>query len=404
MGWDTCKLHSRVVERVKKIIQEKYHISPKALCINASHTHSAPALVEQHAIASKYFDADYTEFIVDQAVNVVGDAINGLMPVRLRYCEYMCTSVGINRRNAPSFKPLFKPNFKGAVDHTAQIVAVESIKDGKLIGVAVKYACHPVTVGPMGLGADYPGFMRSFIEKRHPGAIAIFLQGCAGDVRAQMVDNDITIFTAGRASDLSAKVKKGSPKFIGFSVEAAEQFGRDLGMAVEWALNKPGIDIIGSIEVGYDVIDLPLRRLQRSEYLEMSREPGRRGAWGRKFLSSIDRGEPIPTSWPYHIQVFRFGSGNSTAPFVLVALQGEPSTEYGFNVRKMLQPANTIVIGYSNNMVTYVPTAQQVREGGYEPNAYKYGNLLPGGYNTAAESMILEAAFNLARPKAAEHK
>ena len=355
-------------------------------------------------MAPKYFDAEYAEFVVEQAVKVVGDALSKLVPVTLRYCEYMCTSVGINRRNPPAFKPLFKPNLKGPVDHRVQVVAAESVTDGKLVAVAVKYACHPVTVGPTGLGSDFPGFMRKFIEKRHPGAVAIFLQGCAGDVRVQMLDNDVTTFVGGKASDFSTKIDADTSKFIGEAKEEmAERFGRDLAMAVEWALNKPGIPITGPIKIDYEVIELPLTRLTRSEYLGASNEPGRRGDWGKKFLGKLDRGEPLPTTQPYHIQVFSLGADSKT-PFLLVALQGEPFTEYGFNLGQMLQPANTIVIGYSNNMVTYVPTAQAVKEGGYEPNAYKHGKSLPGGYSAEAEQMILKTAVKLARPKAAAHK
>jgi len=64
----------------------------------------------------------------------------------------------------------------------------------------------------------------------------------------------------------------------------------------------------------------------------------------------------------------------------------------------MLQPAATIVLGYSNGVVTYLPTARGLEEGGYEAEAYRFYRL-PGPYSPDAEKTVLEAAVKLARPK-----
>jgi len=82
----------------------------------------------------------------------------------------------------------------------------------------------------------------------------------------------------------------------------------------------------------------------------------------------------------------------------LVALDGEVFTEYGLNLGQMLQPATTVVLGYSNGVVTYLPTARGILEGGYEPNAFRTFRV-PGPYTTEVESIVLQAAAELARPK-----
>ena len=376
MGWDFIDAHHLVVDRVKEIVHEKFHIAPEAFCINSSHTHSAPPLLQQEAVSPDYFDPNYADFVVNTAVAVVGDAINKLVPAKLQYCERMCTSVGINRRGPPTYS--FKPNLEGPVDHRVQIVSANSLTDGKLIAIVVKYACHPSVVGPTGLGSDYQGFMRRFVEKRHPGAIVIFLQGCGGNIDCQIIDDDVT-------------------KFLGWSVERAKWFGQNLGMAVEWALNEQGTPITGPIEVEYEVISLPLGKVPARQYREAAGRGGYFGAWGKKFSAMLDRDEPIPTTWPYRIQAFRLGS-NSETPFTLVALQGEVFTEYGLHLAERLKPANAIVLGYSNDATTYVPTSQAFKQGGYEIGAFTWW-LVPGPYTTAVESMVLEAATKLARPK-----
>ena len=379
MGWDFCNVLAPVANQVKEAVRQKYGIAPQAFCINASHTHSAPPLMEPEAMKRQFFDADYAKFVVEQAVQVVGDAINNLAAVRLRYCEYPATSVGVNRRLKTGGNVAMQPNFAGAVDHRVQVIAAESLEDNQLKGVIVKYACHPVTVGPAGLGSDYPGFMRNFLEERHRPAVVVFLQGCGGDVRIQIVDEYAT-------------------KFIRESEEqVARRLGRDLGCSVEWALNKQGTPITGPIEYEYKTIDLPLGKVTESQYRKAADSNTYKNRWGKKHLAMLESSQPIPETQPYRIQVFRLGA-DSKNPFILIALQGEVFTEYGFNLAERLKPANTIVLGYSNHMAGYVCTAEAIKQGGYEPQAYPFWKIA-GPYTTAAEAMILEATAKLAQSK-----
>jgi hypothetical protein len=112
------------------------------------------------------------------------------------------------------------------------------------------------------------------------------------------------------------------------------------------------------------------------------------------YTEMLKRGEKIPKIWPYRIQAFRMGAAPN--PLTLVALDGEVFCEYGLNIGRMLQPADVIVLGYSNGVVTYVPTAKGLDEGGYEADAYRFFRL-PGPYSKDAEKILLEAAVKLAR-------
>ena len=82
----------------------------------------------------------------------------------------------------------------------------------------------------------------------------------------------------------------------------------------------------------------------------------------------------------------------------VVALDGEVFCEYGLNLARMLQPAPVIVLGYSNGVAAYLPTAKAIRDGGYEPNAFRWWQL-PGPYRPECESLVLQSAAALARPK-----
>ena len=246
MGWDFAVIHHSFMDRIKTMIHEKYGIDPALIYLNLSHTHSAPPLTPREALLPEHFDPKYTKFVLKEAMTVVKEALERLSPARIQYAEDTCDTIAINRRLGKPGQVRLAPNPNGAVDHRVQIVAAKAESDGKLIGVAVRYSCHPCTINNA-VGSDYPGFMRRFVEQNHPGAVALFLQGCCGDVRNRSVDKDLTKFVAG-------------------TVEQAEGFGRDLSEAVERALKKPGVPIAGPIEVNYAEISLPVKKIPTKVY------------------------------------------------------------------------------------------------------------------------------------------
>lgn len=376
MGWDFAVIRNSFMNRIKMIIHEKHGIDPSLICFNLSHTHSAPPLTPQLVLLPEHFDPQYERFVIKEMMAVVKDALERLTPARLLYAEDTCDTIAINRRLGKPGQVQLAPNPEGAVDHRVQIITAEAKSNGKLIGVAVRYACHPCTVNNA-VGSDYPGFMRQFVEQNHPDAVALFLQGCCGDVRNRSVDKDLTRFVAG-------------------TVEQAEDFGRDLAEAVERALKKPGVPIVGPIEVNYAEITLPVKKIHASVYEQAAiRNDASSGAWGKMYWEMIQRGEKVPETVPYRIQTFRFGRGKS--PFTLVALDGEVFTQYAFKLERMLQPGTTVVLGYSNGMMAYVPTASAVHEGSFEVNSSFRWYRLPGPYTDEVESIILQAAAKIAR-------
>jgi hypothetical protein len=375
MGCDFCLVRAVVVDRIKSQIERRFGIPPEAVCINSSHTHSAPPLTVWEAVQPDHFDQKYSDRVIDEAVAVVGAAISRLQPARVRYVTDRC-QVGINRRLGRSGSVRMLPNPDGVVDHRVQVVVAESVETGKLIGVAVKYACHPVTVVNLGLGSDYPGYMRKIFEERHPGAVAVFLQGCGGDVRIRVVNEDMTGWISG-------------------SFAAAERFGRELADAVDRSLESQGEPLTGPLNYAASEISLPVKVRSAEEYAAAaSRNDAFTGTWGTKFSDMLEAGQSIPNEIPFRLQSFQFGRGD--AAFNVVALDGEVLTEYGFKIEERLGTRDAIVLSYSNGVVSYIPTKQALLEGGYETTAYQWYRL-PGPFDVKVEAMIVNEAVRLAK-------
>ena len=53
--------------------------------------------------------------------------------------------------------------------------------DGSLLAVVFGYACHCTVLDFNKFCGDYAGFAQVDLEKRHPGAQAMFVAGCGGD-------------------------------------------------------------------------------------------------------------------------------------------------------------------------------------------------------------------------------
>ena len=377
MGMDFCVLRHRVVDHIKQEIQKAHGIEPAWVCINASHTHSAPPLTADLTVLPEHLDQRYSDRVLSEAVAVVGDAMERLEPARVRYALDRC-QVGISRRLLRDGKLLFIPNSDGVVDHRVQVVAAESCETEKLIGVAVKYACHPVTITGLGLGSDYPGYMRKIVEQRHPGAVAVFLQGCGADVRIRAVNEDMTDWVEG-------------------DFAMAERFGAELADAIERGLDQAAdnvVEVTGPIQAAYHQIELPVEPFEDEVYQEAAKaDDVFLGNWGRRFAELIADGKPVPRSIPYRIQAFHFGAPDHGLK--VVALDGEVFTEYGLKLEQILGRGPFIALGYSNGVVTYIPTARAMVEGGYETTAFRYF-LVPGPFRQGVEKQILSEAIRVA--------
>ena len=305
LGWDFCNADRIAVDKVKERIFNEYDIPAENVCINASHTHSAPPLVKKSAMLPEFFDPQYAEFVLDQAVNVVGDAIKSLQKAEL--CYYSDSSdVAFNRRKIIDGEMSMKPNPSGVTDRSVQVITAISKDTKKEFALLIKYACHPVTVGPRGLGADYPGYLRLFVEKNHPNTTAMFLQGTGANTRIRVLNSDTTGWVDG-------------------TPERAKEFGLSISEGVERAVQKQGEPIVGPIIVNYAEIQLPIQDYPESRYREASANPKdvRVARWGKKYSDMLSRGEKNSNYLALSYSNLPIEDRISTNPFTLVALQGE---------------------------------------------------------------------------------
>ena len=91
--------------------------------------------------------------------------------------------------------------------------------------------------------------------------------------------------------------------------------------------------------------------------------------WARRLLAKLDVGETFPTSSPYPIHAWRLGR-----ELLWIGMGAETVVDYALKFKAEFGEG-TWVMGYSDDMISYIPSRRVWEEGGYEggSNLYEYG-------------------------------
>lgn len=332
--------------------KEKFGLTRDRLVLNASHTHSAPVA---HRNAFPIFRLDesqlraidrYSAFLIGKTVATIGAALADLAPANVRF-EQGFAGIAVNRRRTRG-----RRNLPGPVDHDVPVLRVEGA-NGAVRAILVGYACHATVLNGYLISGDWPGFAQQDIERAHPGAIALFMQGCGAD-----------------ANPLPRR-----------SVQLARDYGQVLAAAVEDVLKSSMKPIDGPLRTAYAIVDVPFQKVPtHAEFVEHYLWPKREFDTTENFaaydallkspampprverlLDAVQRDGKLPDKYPYPVEVWQFGSS-----LTLIALGGEVVSDYSLRLKARYGWDNTWVAGYNNDVFGYVPTARILEEGDYE--------------------------------------
>jgi len=352
-------------------VAKAHGIPPERLLINVSHTHCGPELrvwrthktddVERREREAE----EYCAFLAETFSRLVGEALEKRVEVTTDYVYARC-GFAMNRRR-PDGKGGFSnaPNPDGPVDHRVPVLNVRTTGDKKDLAIVFGYACHCTTLNHQRFNGDYAGYAQAAIEQARPGATALFVNGCSGDQNPYP-----------------------RRKF-----EYAEAHGRTLALAVESALETPPLALSGSIRAAMREIPLKFETLPTRSELEVraqSQTDKLDAALATHLLGELDAGRSLPTEYPYPVQVIRLG-----AELTLVALGGEVVVDYSLRLQREIQDPVVWVAGYSNDVMTYIPSRRVWDEGGYEGETAMKHNHFPARWDPGIEELVIRAVHEL---------
>jgi hypothetical protein len=345
-----------VSERIAASVTEKYGLPRERLVLNASHTHSGPVTTVRrystYPMNAGHKDAvlRYQAQLMDNVVQVIGVALENRVPATLSY-EQGLAGFAVNRRRASHRE------YPGPTDHDVPVLAVKKT-DGALLAIAFGYACHATVLSDYQINGDWPGYAQEAVEKRNPGAIAMFVNGCSAD------QNPL-------------------PRRL---VELAERYGDTIAIAIDDVLKRKMRTLGGPLRAVYETTSLPFQVPTKDELKKSLSDDNRRvREHAERLLAILEGGGELMKEYPYPIQVWQFGKD-----LTFIALAGEVVVDYSLRFKKAYGWEDTWVSSYNNDVFSYVPSLRVLKEGGYEGGGAMLFGTLPGPFRAAVEETIAE--------------
>lgn len=365
---DLVGIPKAISDEIRSQLQKLYGLSKAQIILNSSHTHSGPAM--ENALSDIYpLDADQKKKVSDYSrqfekgiVELVGKALKSMEPVEI-FSQNGVTRFQVNRRNNQEGSLNRQTELKGPNDPAVPVLKVVDAK-GKLKAIAFGYACHPTVLDLYKWSGDYPGFAQLELEKAYPGTVALFFQGTGAD------QNPLPRRT----------------------IPLAQQYGRELAAAVDRVLQEDMRKLSPELTTVYAEPELSIATPDSPEKLEKTaaQQPvNYQTRWAGRILDKMKRGEKLPTSYPFPIQVWKLGEQP------IMTFGGETVVHYS-NEMKRLFGHDIFVMGYSNDVMSYIPSSVILQEGGYEGGMAHVVYGLPAKWGADTESIIVNAMTQLA--------
>ena len=332
MGTDLTGFDYAFINDVKAAITAETGVAAEGIMINASHTHFAP--VTQFWLAwhkpHQRPDDKYMRTVVKPVlVSVAAEAVRNMKPSKI-YLGRTNTDIGGNRALSG----------KGAVYDSAVDVIQILDKDNALENIIFTAACHPVfnNSGAEGytLNGNFPSYSKALVKERTGAAFSQFLQGCGGDV---------------------------NPRFGDF-----KEMGRILTDDVLDRLEDDLTPVRGEISFSLDSVLVPIHpwtpekirdfKAQNEPY-PWSVEHAKNVRWADLMLDMYAKGT-MPDHMPVYYQIINIGN------WKIVGLSREAVSRYGVEIRKLWPDKFVTVLGYTNDVSSYLPAGEHIKAGTYE--------------------------------------
>jgi neutral ceramidase len=359
---DLIGLPRSISDIVAVRVQKQYGIDRAHLVLNSSHTHTGPLIRRNLEMLfelgpdENQVVSDYSNKLTENLVAVVGASLKDLEPADLSFGNGRAT-FAINRRQSTPAGMKIGENPQGPGDPDVPILKITT-PDGKLRAVLFGYGCHNTTLTGQfyKISGDYSGFAQIAIEKANPGATALFLMLCGADQNP----------------------------YPRSKLELAEEHGATLAAEVNRVLAERLERVRGPVRPAFQIVELNFAPKSREAFeARLSESNVYRVRHAKAMLRLYDERNPI-VRYPYPVQAIQFGKD-----LTLVALGGEVVVDYDLRIKREFGGKGIIVAGYSNDVMSYIPSLRVLKEGGYEADDSMIYYGLPGPYDEQVEDRIM---------------
>lgn len=348
---------SDFVSKAKALLRQRLNIPPKELVFVASHNHSGPPTSELFTETLETYSLEYETFLLEKVLDGIVAAKGNLEEVEA-YRYDGAGSFSVFRRVIANGEVKMQPNYRVAVDRQISIIAYRR-KNDTIKACMIHYPCHANISGDNTLHPDYSGIVLRMIDEVYPDSISIFLQGCTGDTRPNHVLGE---------------------QFATGSYSTSLQFAEAFSARCCEIINRPGRKINLNLKMSVATNRLSLENLRTNQELNKILLTGEiiEKQWAEKVIQKGNR--------PYEVlEILYLDYGDNLK---LLFLNSETSQYYAKFAKSL--DKDILTVSYTNGMIGYICTEEQIKEGGYEPEGSALYFALAGTYSPSIEAIIHE--------------
>ncbi len=371
------------VEDARAEITEKTGLLPHQVLLCCSHTHTGPFTLDLLGSDPRNFVPEYLSIVKKKIAGAVIESMSNQEPVKVKYGRANVDMGIINRRRKNPDGTIGGPDPTGFIDYEVSVLSFER-DEGDPLAILFNYGCHPTTLSAdiYEVSADYPGAAQKEIEGFYYKTNAIFTNGCLGDVRPALLDEEGRNFRGGSFEDmrrmgrlLASGAIQARETSVLLNVEKLEtrlekfsfNLDRNFLFQDKQTLEDNFLKLVYKFRKTYKPLESEIR-------------------WKNFWLDKINRKEVIPQDIIREIHLFKIGGVS------LVGLPGETVAEIGLKIKQKLK--NAFTIGLSNGYLSYIPSATTLKEGGYEASLFFYQDS-PGPFSVDMEEKLLDKIFSM---------
>ena len=302
-------------------------VGPDKLVLCSTHTHSAPASLGCTDLYRTEPFAGWLSELARKIGSAVKEAAGSVRPCRFAVGTGSAPGHAINRRTKTTqgiraYRVTIPAEIiigpEGPTDESVHVAAFFDRSD-QPVAVLVGATCHPIhEMCSSAVSADFPGEMCLELEKRFGGCMPLFFNGAAGNVNPPLV--------------------RGGP-------DDSRRHGRQLAEVVAQTMDRLEPVEGDELVLHWRLVEMPARQ-------------------------TADR--PLPEPLKTRIGALRLAE----AAFCFIP--GEPFIETALAIRRASPWKFTVVVGYAEEWIGYVPTDRAFDNGGYETNPGRWSQLARG--------------------------
>ena len=374
MTLDACAIDTKEADVFRAYISEKTGISPDAIFLHATHTHTASSMGFD---AEEELTREYTEFLKKRFVDAAVAAVEDLKPAKMGYAVGRAPKIAFVRRfrmkdgkvrtnpgvgNPDILHPI------GDVDERVNVLRFD--REGAPTIVLANQGNHPDTVGGNRVSADWPGFFRRRTEKALDDVKAIFFNGAEGDV------NHVNV---------NAKHGDKNDMFHDFDdvdrgYGHARHMGNVMAGAVLQVYDKVNYVDVDKLQYVQTVVDLP-SNMPKPEDMPLAHKYNDLHLAGRDEeipfkameLTTVvaEAGRMVklehgPASFPLRLSAIAIGN------VAMLGIPGEPFNGVGIGIKEAEGWDLVLPCCLTNGSEGYFPMQDSYDEGGYEARSSRY--------------------------------